>query len=133
MSNHVREMGGHDELVGGMSNYFDLNPEAVGGAGRRTAATAQDWDAWARRWDAGMRNVAAGAMDPVVRGAFEEYLSTSNPLIQGLATAAEAQGRNATSAADTMVGADQQSAGTLNQAAAEALRVNSLLSRPING
>ncbi len=116
-----------------MPNYIDLNPQAVAGSGRRTAATAQDWDAWARRWDAGMRNAAAGAMDPVVRGAFEEYLSASNPLIQGLAVSAEAQGTNAASAANTMTGADQQSASTLNQAAAEALRVNSLLSRPING
>lgn len=115
-----------------MPNYIDLQPELVSGAGRRTAATAQDWAGWARRSADDLRNLAAGSLDPVMRGAFEEYLSARNPRMQGLAVSVEAQGRNAASAANTMVGADQQSAGTLNQAAAEALRVNSLLSRPIS-
>lgn len=114
-----------------MPNFIDLNPEVVAGAGRRTAATAQDWEAWARRSAAALRNAAAAAQDPVVRGAVEEYLSTWNPTMQGLVTSAEAQGSNAVSTTNTMVGADHQSAGTLNQAAAEALRVRSRASHPI--
>lgn len=114
-----------------MPNFIDLNPEAVSGAGRRTAATSQDWDAWARRAAEALRHAAAVARDPVVGGAFEEYLSARNAAMQGLVTSSRAQGTNAVSAAQTMVGADQQSAGTLNQAAAEALRVNSAVSRPI--
>lgn len=115
-----------------MSNYIDLNPEAVAGSGQRTAATSQDWAAWARRWDEDLRNVAAGSQDPVARGLFEESLSAWNPRMQEIAAAAEALGGNAVAAAGTMIGADQQSAGALNQAAAEGHRVGSLLSRPIN-
>lgn len=113
-------------------SYIDLNPEAVADSGRRTAATAQEWTGWVGRSHAGLRDGAAGAQDPVMRGALEEYLSAWNATIQGLAGSAEALGTNAVSAANTMVGADQQSAAALNQAAGEASRVGSLLSRPIN-
>lgn len=114
-------------------SFIDCNPEAVAYAGRRTAATAQDWAGWAGRAQDGLRDGAAGVLDPVMRGALEEYLSVWNPRIMGQAASAEAQGTNAVSAANTMVGADQQSASTLHQAAAETSRVGSLLSRPING
>lgn len=40
-----------------MANHIDVYPEAVSGAGRRTAATAQDWDAWARRSANDLRNL----------------------------------------------------------------------------
>ncbi len=124
-------MVGFGEL-GGVMSYLDLKPEAVADSGRRTAATSQDWACWAGRSQAGLRDGAAGALDPVMRGALEEYLSAWNRKIQGLAVSAEALGTNAVSAANTMVGADQQSAAALNQAATEAARVGSLLSRPIN-
>lgn len=112
-------------------SYFDLNPNAVAVSGRNTAATAQDWTAWAGRSEAALRNAADGARDPVVQGAFEEYLSALNPTIQGIVSSAEAQGSNAFSAAHTMVDADHQSVGALGPAEAGMSQVDSLLSRPI--
>lgn len=112
-------------------SYIDLYPDPVAASGRSTAATSQDWAAWAGRSEAALRTAADGAQDPVVRGAFEEYLSALNPTIHGIVSSAEAQGGNAVSAAHTMVDADHQSAGALGPAEAGMSQVNSLLARPI--
>lgn len=115
-----------------MSGYIDLNPDAVSASGRRTAATAQDWARWARRSEAALRDLAVGARHPAVQGAVEELSSECAPMMRGLVVSAQAQGGNAAAAAQTMVGADQQSAGVLDRAGAEASRLGSVLSRPIN-
>lgn len=115
-----------------MPNYIDLGPAAVAGSGHRTAATSQEWAVWARRMGEDLRNSAAGTRDSVARGLFEESLSAWIPTLWEAEAEAEALGGDAVAAAATMVGADQQSAGALNQAAADASRVGSLLLRGIN-
>lgn len=113
-------------------SYLDLDPEAVASSGRATAATATDWAAWAGRAETLLRNVAAGAQQGPVSAAFEEYLSAWNPIMKGVASQADAQGNNATSAANIMTGADTQSAGLLNRTSAEIAATSEHLSRPIN-
>lgn len=115
-----------------MSSFIDLEAQSVAAAGRSTAAMAQDWTGWAGKSQAELSDAAAGAQDPVLRGAFEEYLGDWNPRMRAVGTSVEAQGNNAVSAANTMICADQQSAAALDQAAAAASQVGSLLSRDIN-
>ncbi|WP_163511864.1 hypothetical protein [Fodinicola acaciae] len=113
--------------------YYDVHPEPVIGAGNNTAATSSDWDSWAHRTETALRSVASGAGDSTVGGAFESYLSSWNPTLKGIAKQAEAQGVNATSAANVVVGADGQSTYVLNQPLQQGTQLNSVLNRPITG
>jgi hypothetical protein len=113
--------------------YYDVHPEPVIGAGNNTAATSSDWQTWAHRSETSLRGAASGASDSTVGGAFEEYLSSWNPTLQNIAKQAEAQGVNATSAANVVVGADGQSTVILNQTLQQGGELSSNLSRPITG
>ncbi|GAA1667826.1 hypothetical protein [Fodinicola feengrottensis] len=113
--------------------YYDVHPEPVISAGTNTAATSADWQTWAHQSETALRGAASGAADATVGGAFEDYLSSWNPKLQGIAKQAEAQGVNATSAANVVVGADGQSATLLNQPLQQGSELSSTLSRPITG
>jgi hypothetical protein len=55
--------------------YFELDPNAVAGAGRRTAATAPTWEGWASRSETVLRNCADEVQESSLSSALEGYLS----------------------------------------------------------
>ena len=113
------------------ADYLDVDPDAVGTAGRTTANTSTHWGSWAGHVDGQLRNAAAEANDPVVTAAFEDHLSTWNPRIQGMATNADALGTNAASAANVVVNADSGATATLNGTGSTIQGLTTQLSRPI--
>lgn len=113
-------------------SYFDLDPDVVSNAGRRTAATASTWLGWANRSEMALRNAAGDAQDSVVTNAIEGYLSSLNPAMKGVAKSVEALGANTESASYSMINSDSTAnallggQGHLLDSHASALR------RPIN-
>jgi hypothetical protein len=121
-----------DHVVGA-SDYLDVDPEGVAGAGRRTAATSSNWASWASRSESLLRDTASGARSATVTGAFEGYLSSWNPAMRSLAVRAENLGTNAVSGAAVVSGADNEGAAVLGSQTAAGQAQTSYLSRPVNG
>lgn len=113
-------------------SHIDLDPVVVTSSGRATAATATDWESWAGRAETLLRTAAAGVQEGQVSTAFEEYLSTWNPIMKGIAVQADAQGGNAASAAAVMTEADAHSAGLLHATSSDVAATSVHISRPIN-
>ena len=113
--------------------FIDLDPGAVSSAGRNTAATSGEWSSWAGQAEGLLRDAAGGAKESVVSAAFEGYVSTWNPALQGIARQVDAMGTNAASASTVMTGADHDSAGLLGQHGSTVAGQASHLSRPITG
>ncbi|HZN70987.1 MAG TPA: hypothetical protein VFC00_04785 [Micromonosporaceae bacterium] len=112
--------------------YFDVDVEAVAAAGRRTAATAATWEAWASRTANVLRNSAGEAQDSTVTGALEGYLSGLNPTMRSLAKQVDALGGNAVAAAHTVANSDTHAAALLSGAGRRTDGTTSALRRPIN-
>lgn len=112
-------------------SYIDVDPEPVSSAGHRTAQTSSDWDAWAGRCEAMLRQAAATSGPGNVGSAFEGYLSDLNPLFKHVARQANALGVNAVSAANDVTSGDHASAAELHGTAGVMERTSSALSRPI--
>jgi hypothetical protein len=117
----------------GPSNFLDIYPDAVEGAGRQTAATASDWAGWAGRSEALLRSAAGGSRSAKVTNAFETYLSLWNPTMRGLGVRANNLGTNAVSGSTTITSADGDSAAILGSQLAAGQSQATHLSRPING
>ncbi|GAA1663860.1 hypothetical protein [Fodinicola feengrottensis] len=113
------------------ARYLDVDPDAVGTAGRTTASTSTDWESWASHVDGQLRGAAEQASDPVVTPAFEDHLCTWNPRIQSMARNVDALGTNAVSASNVVANADSTSTTTLTTTGAAAHGLSSVLSRPI--
>jgi hypothetical protein len=114
-----------------VSEFLDVEPDAVSAAGRNTAGTSTQWGEWASRVETGLRTAAVEAHESVVTAAIEEHLSAWNPRLHGMATNADALGRNAVSASNVVSNADGESAAMLGQQGALAYGTAGHLSRPI--
>lgn len=112
--------------------FIDIHPDVVFGAGRATAATSADWDAWAGRAESLLRDVAGDAGDPVVGRAFEDYLSMWNPTMKNAGRQAAALGNGASRAAGSVAEGDHVGAGHLRRTGAHLEGTASQLRRPIN-
>jgi hypothetical protein len=112
--------------------YLDVDPAAVASAGRRTAAAAATWEAWANRTENVLRNSASEAQDSAVTAALEGYLSGLNPAMQSVARQIDALGGNAVAAAHTVSNSDTLASALLSQEGRHSDGMTSALRRPIN-
>ncbi|BCJ37076.1 hypothetical protein Athai_45790 [Actinocatenispora thailandica] len=112
--------------------FVDIHPDVVFGAGRATAATSSEWDAWAGRAESLLRDVAGATGDPIVGGAFEDYLSMWNPTMKAAGRQATALGNGASRAAGSVAEGDSVGASHLRQTGARLDGLTSQLRRPIN-
>ncbi|WP_436532175.1 hypothetical protein [Actinoplanes sp. HUAS TT8] len=112
-------------------NYVDLHPPVVVAAGTSTAGTSTEWQSWGTQADTTLRETSAQVGDAVLSLAVENYTTSWNPRIQGVAVQVDALGVNTRTAANTMTSADGDAVNALMPVGAAASTQGSVLSRPI--
>lgn len=112
--------------------FFDVDPQVVADAGRRTAATATSWEQWACQSEIALRNAASDARQGTVTAAIEGYLSSLNPAMQAVAKQVDALGVNTTSASASVANSDTAANTLLSQHGVRTDHDASVLRRSIN-
>jgi uncharacterized protein YukE len=113
-------------------SHLEVDPGAVAAAGNRTAATASDWESWAGRAEAVLRDCAGDVQDSTVGAAVEGYLAQLNPAMKSVARQVDALGTNTVSAANTVQNSDTQANDLLRGQGHTTDAATSALTRPIN-
>lgn len=112
--------------------FIDIHPDVVFGAGRATAATSDEWSAWAGRAESLLRDVAGGTGDDALDAAFGDYVASWNPTLHSAAPRAFALGNNACGGAGLVSEGDDDGAHTIGAFGASVEQTTRALSRPIN-
>lgn len=113
-------------------SYVDLHPPVVVAAGTSTANTSGEWTAWGTESDTAFHEASASVRDGVVSLAVENYATSWNPRIQGIAVQVEGLGVNTKSAANTMTSADGDATTAITPVGYTTQTQGSVLSRPIS-
>ncbi|QSB13468.1 hypothetical protein JQS43_17930 [Natronosporangium hydrolyticum] len=113
--------------------FITVDPDAVGQAGRSTAATTGAWRSWGNRTRSQFDVTTEQVVNSRLARAFGDYAAQWQPKIQVIAEEVVALGVGTTSAANTVDNGDVDSAAQLGTQTALASEQGSLLSRPING
>lgn len=113
-------------------SFLDVHPDAVAGAGNRTAGTSDGWQSWAHTTETTLRDATTVVQDGSVGGAVATFLSNINPGMQSIARQVDALGTNTTSAANLVTDADGTATTTLTYTGRTLSDQGSVLSRPIS-
>lgn len=116
-----------------MPDHLDVETGVVTDAGRRTAATAEQWSSWGDRIRSSFDFAREEVCDNTIRAALETYGSEVERGARHVAANVETLGVNTTSAAHTIADADATAADTLTGQGRGGAEQAEVLRRPING
>lgn len=116
-----------------MSDYLDVNTGTVVEAGRRTAATADQWSSWGDRIRSSFDVARDDVCDTTIQTELEVYSSEVVRDARYVAAAVETLGVNTAAAAHTIDNADTTAVDLLTTQGQTSAEQGAALQRPING